>query len=131
MRLGILRDVLDAALGCHDEALEEGDGEAPEADRGLVQDPLPAGQGFVTWFCERSDWSNYYRYYGVSDPSLVNTLQSGQFTPWNAATADSRDLHNTFKVPEYIMFTEKCLDPLLLVMYLYQLQFSSVSHLSN
>ena len=100
MRLGILRDVLDAALGCHDEALEEDDGEAPEADRGLVQDPLPAGQAFVTWFCARSDWSNYCRYYGVSDPSLVNTLQSGQFTPWNAATADCRDLHNTFKVSE-------------------------------
>ena len=99
MRLGILRDVLDAALGCHDEALEEDDGEAPEADRGLVQDPLPAGQAFVTWFCARSDWSNYCCYYGVSDPSLVNTLRSGQFTLWNAATAD---LHNTFKVPENI-----------------------------
>lgn len=39
MRLRVLRDVLDAALGGHDDTLKEEDGEAPEADRGLVQDP--------------------------------------------------------------------------------------------
>ena len=39
MRLRVLRDVLDPALGGHDESLKEEDGEAPEADRGLVQDP--------------------------------------------------------------------------------------------
>ena len=37
-------------------------------------------------------------------------LQSGQFTPWNAATADCRDLHNTFKVPEYKLFTKQSLE---------------------
>ena len=93
MRLRALGNVLDAAFGGHDVTMVD-DGEAPEADRELVQDPLAAGQGFVTLCCARSDCVNFYK----GDFSLVVTtmewlipvwsiLQSGQFTLRNAATA--------------------------------------------
>ena len=41
VRLRVLGNVLDAALGGHDDGLEDGGHKAPEADRGLVWDPLP------------------------------------------------------------------------------------------
>ena len=80
MRLRVLRDVLDAALGGHGDTLEDEDGEAPEADRGLVQDPSQLVRD--SWHGAVSDVIGGItegefligcRYYGVSDPSLVNT----------------------------------------------------------
>ena len=62
VRLRVLGNILDAALGGHDDdRLEDGLDKAPEADRGLVRDPLAPSWSGIRDTVLSSDWLNHLK----------------------------------------------------------------------